>query len=371
MRTNELASRRKAAVPGPPRTSTLIAVSLRGVVIGTGLSAILLACGRSAVAPTPQQETALDAALVAARQEPSLTSLVALRGGVPVREYYANGSGPDTPHHVWSVTKSVLSLAVGAALDRGCLHSVDQTLPELLGSAAVPDQAKARITLRHILTMTTGLDCPEMSTYASGPSLYQTWVEAPDQVAWILDRPLTAAPGERFEYGSATFHLASVALTRACGESAADFASSAIFSPLGIPLRRWETDRQGFSNGGGGAWLSPRDMGAIGTLVLEDGRAQGRQVIASGWIQEMTRAQVSTGPGMPASAYGYGWWRGQPAGVELVFANGWGGQFIFVIPSKRAVVTATSLTSGVSGMAALEQWQRIFTLLVTRIIPAL
>ena len=348
-----------------------IAMSVRSTGSAVGLAVLLLACGRSSVAPTPQDEGRLDSAMVAARQEPNLTSLVALRAGVPPREYFANGSGADAPHSVWSVTKSVVSLAVGAALDRGCLHSLDQTLPELLGPAAVPDPTKARITLRHILTMTTGLDCPEMASYTTQTNLYQTWMNAPDQLAWVLDRPLSAAPGERFEYGSATFHLASVALTRACGESAADFTSSAIFSPLGIPPRSWGTDRQGFSNGGAGLVLSPRDMGAIGSLVLDSGRAHGRQVIASGWIQDMTRAQVATAPDMAAPGYGYGWWRGQAAGLDIVFATGWGGQFIIVIPSKGAVVTATSATTGMSGPAALERWQRVFTLLTTRIIPAL
>jgi CubicO group peptidase (beta-lactamase class C family) len=351
-----------------------VGTSGRSMVSAVGLLLLLfllLACGRSSVAPTPGDEGLLDAAMAAARQEPNLTSVVALRGGVVLREYYAAGSGVDTTHPVWSVTKSVLSLAVGAALDRGCLHSLDQTLPELLGTAAVSDPAKARITLRHILTMTTGLDCPEMPSYSGETNLYQTWTTAPDQLAWVLDRPLSASPGERFEYGSATFHLASVALTRACGDSAAEYASSAIFSPVGIPPRTWGTDRQGFSNGGAGLELSPRDMGAIGTLVLDSGRAYGRQVIASGWIQDMTRAQVATGPGMPAPGYGYGWWRGQAAGLDIAFAMGWGGQFIFVIPSKGAVVTATSATTGVSGPAALEQWQRVFTLLTTRVIPAL
>ena len=167
----------------------------------------------------PGTAAALDAAFAAARQEPNLTSLVVSQGGAIVRQEYFNGTGPDTTQNVWSVTKSVLSLTVGIALDQGCLRSLDQTLGELLDPSVTGDPQKAAITLRHLLTMSSGLDFPEMSTYTSSPSIYSQWINAPDQVAWVMARPLTAAPGQRFEYGSGTIHLASVALSRACGTS--------------------------------------------------------------------------------------------------------------------------------------------------------
>jgi len=232
----------------------------------------------------------------------------------------------------------------------------------------VSDPQKAGITLGQLLTMTSGLDFPEMDTYATGPSLFQTWLAAPDQVAWVLARPLTAPPGQRFEYGSATIHLASVALTRACGTGTAAYAAETVFSPIGIPPRSWETDRQGYSNGGAGLYLSPRDMQALGQLVLNTGQAQGRRVISAAWIQAMTRTQVPTGSGMPTPGYGYAWWTGQASGVGFVLANGWGGQFIMVVPAKGVVITTAAATGGLTGSAAMAQWQRIFNV-ITGIVP--
>lgn len=343
------------------RVRILVAL-VAGLVTGT--------CGQVPGPSTPTRAEQLDAAFAVARQEPNLTSLVVSQDGVTIRAEYFNGGGADTPQYIWSVTKSVLALAVGAALDRGCLQSLDQNLGELLGSSVVPDPQKAAITLRQLLTMTSGLDFPEMATYAAGATLYNTWVDAPDQVAWILARPLTAAPGQRFQYGTATIHLASVALTRACGTSTASFTEDAVFGPLGIPPREWETDNQGYNNGGSGLVLSPRDMQAIGALVLNGGRIQGRQVISAGWMQAMTETQVATGPGMSTPGYGFAWWTGQISGHDFALANGWGGQFILVVPARRLVVTAAAGARGLPATVVLAQWERIFSLVMDRIVPA-
>ena len=337
----------------------------------TVLLALAVACGaRSPTAPTIVNNSLVDMAFAQARQEPNLTSLVVARNGIVERQEYFHGGGLDTPQYVWSVTKSVLSLTVGTALDRGCLRSLDQTLGELLGPALVSDPQKAAITLRHLLTMTSGLDFPEMASYASGPSLYNAWLSSPDQVAWVLARALTATPGQRFEYGSGTIHLASVALTRACGASTATLADATLFAPLGIPHRAWETDHQGYNNGGAGLELSPRDMQAIGDLVLNNGQYQGRQVVSASWVRAMTSSQVSTGAGMPTPAYGYAWWTGQTSGVPFALAHGWGGQFIMVVPAKRLVVTAAATTSALGGPDAMAQWQRIFDIITQRIVAA-
>jgi len=343
-------------------------VSFAGCAVALALA---IACGsRSPAAPTVVNGALIDLAYAQARQEPNLTSLVVARNGVIERQEYFHGGGPDATQYVWSVTKSVLSLTVGAALDRGCLRSVDQTLGELLGPSLVSDPQKAAITLRHLLTMTSGLDFPEMASYASGPSLYNAWVSAADQVAWVLARPLTATPGQRFEYGSGTIHLASVALSRACGASTATMAESALFAPLGIPSRPWETDHQGYNNGGAGLELSPRDMQAIGELVLNRGQYQGRSVVSGAWVQAMTSTQIETGAGMPTPGYGYAWWTGQTSGGQYALAHGWGGQFIMVVPAKRIVVTAAATTSGLGGTDAMAQWQRIFDLITQRIVAA-
>jgi CubicO group peptidase (beta-lactamase class C family) len=339
-------------------------------ILGAALLAFAGCSGGQPASPTAATATTLDAAYVAARSEPNLTSLVVAQGGAIVREEYLNGTGPDTTQNVWSVTKSVLSLTVGVAIDQGCLHSLDQTLGELLDASVVGDPQKAAITLRHLLTMSSGLDFPEMSTYTSSPSIYSEWISAPDQVAWVMARPLTATPGQRFEYGSGTIHLASVALTRACGTSTAAFAEASLFGGLKIPARAWETDHQGYNNGGAGLALAPRDMLAIGEMVLNGGRYENQQVVSSAWVDAMTRTQITTGAGQPTPAYGYAWWVGQAAGHAFTLANGWGGQFIMVVPDRRLVVTTAARTSGLAASATMAQWQRIFDIVTQRVLPA-
>ncbi len=328
------------------------------------------ACDKPSV--TAPSVDGLTAVYARARQEPNLKSLVVSRGGTLVKAEYFNGGGPDTPEHVWSVTKSVLALTVGAALDAGCLASVDETLGTLLGPALVTDPAKAGITLRHLLTMSSGIDFPEAAFYATGPSLYQAWIRLPDQVAFVMARAMTAQPGQRFEYGSGTIHLASVALARACGTSTSAFAHDQVFGPLGIGARSWEADNQGYTNGGAGLWLTPTDMQAIGAMVLDGGRYRGQQIVPAAWVQAMTRAQIPTPAGSALPTYGYGWWVGQTgAGDALHLANGWGGQFIFVVPARGLVVTTAASTATVSGQAAMDQWQRIYDIVASGIIPAM
>jgi CubicO group peptidase (beta-lactamase class C family) len=112
-------------------------------------------------------------------------------------------------------------------------------------------------------------------------------------------------------------------------------------------------------------------MQALGHLVLNGGAHQQRQVVSASYVAAMTSAQIATGSGMAAPFYGLGWWVGQTAdGAAFTLANGWGGQFILVIPAKRLVVTTAALTTGLSGTATMAQWQRIFDILMLRIVSA-
>jgi CubicO group peptidase (beta-lactamase class C family) len=100
-------------------------------------------------------------------------------------------------------------------------------------------------------------------------------------------------------------------------------------------------------------------MQAIGTMVLAGGRYQGLRVVSAAWVREMASAPIATPPGSATDAYGCGWWVGHTgAGDALQLANGWGGQFIFVVPAKGLVVTTAASTAGLAGPAALDQWQR-------------
>ena len=112
-------------------------------------------------------------------------------------------------------------------------------------------------------------------------------------------------------------------------------------------------------------------MLAIGEMVLNSGRYQGQQVLPSAWIEAMTRTQITTGAGQPTPGTDTRGGRGRPPGRSMPCANGWGGQFIMVVPAKRLIVTSAARTSGLSAADAMAQWQRIFDIITVRVVPAI
>ena len=330
------------------------------------LTAGLAACGLLSPAEHSGAGAALDAAFAEAGQQANLTSLVVVHAGAVERQLYLHGGGADSAQDVRSVTKSVVSLLVGIAVDRGCVQSLDQTLADLLGPLAPADTAKRGITLRQLLNMTSGLGGDELANV----NLYNQWAAAADQLTYVWDLPLVATPGSRFNYYSPNFYIASRILTRNCGQGTADFARDVLFTPLGMGARAWETDDKGYINGGAGLSLTPMDMVAIGRLVMASGRAGGGQVVPSAWIQSATTTTVATHATANVSGYGYGWWIGQAGAAPYVMAMGWGGQFIVVVPSKQLIVTATAHWQGIGTSAANAQWIAIDTIILQRIVPA-
>ncbi len=299
----------------------------------------------------------------AAARVPNLTSLSVSRDGRVVREAYYAGTDATTAHDVRSVTKTVTSLIVGIAIDTGCLTSVDQPIGPLLGES---DPAKAAIRIRDLLSMSSGLAWEE-----NGSTGYDTWASAPDQVDYVLARPLVATPGAAFNYDSGALHLLSAIVTRACAPTA-DFAAQHLFGPLGIASPAWETDNQGITNGAAGLWLSTPEMMSIGQLILDRGYRAGAPVVPAAYIDQATRTQVVTGDVADETpGYGFGLWIGQqPSGAPFVLAEGYGGQFLVVAPDAGAVIVAATNWQGI-GDQANSDYDQLYNIIVTQILPTL
>ena len=310
----------------------------------------------------------LDRAYGQARQTPGILSLLVQRHGVLVAEEYFHGSAPDSLNQVWSVTKSVMSILTGIALERGHLSSLDQTLQDLLPpvlDSLPPD--KGRITLRQLLTMTSGLQWHEFD----GGGEYSRWVTSDDMIQYVVDRPWAYEPGQAFLYNTGGSHLVSVILTEATGTSTMDFARQNLFGPLGIEQAEWWTDERGYFTGGMGLWLRPRDMLKIGEMFLREGTFGGTRVVSAEWVRESTAPFVSTGNAAPyGPQYGYSWWVGQGQGHDFYFANGYAGQFIFVVPELDLVVVATSSWRGMDWNTAGAQWGGVIDVIVNGVLPA-
>ena len=302
-----------------------------------------------------------------ARQSmPPIRGILIVRGGRVVFERYYDGCTEETYHTVNSVTKSVTSALIGIAFRKGLLTSVDQPVldffPEL---AAQDDPRKQAITLRHLLTMTSGFEAPGPGT----PLASRIPLDSPNLVEAAFARPLATAPGAAFLYDELSCHLLSILLTRLTGLSAAAFAEQELFTPLGIwrsnhvrnvwkqdrgqrdafhsygfwpdDGRPWKVDQHGHTFGGGGPHLTLREMAKFGDLYLNAGRWDGVEAVPSWFVDDSTREQSAGGP--PVNwPYGYLWWM-RPAGG--FFASGYGGQAIHVIADIDTIVAfATTQT---------------------------
>jgi CubicO group peptidase (beta-lactamase class C family) len=287
-------------------------------------------------------------------------SVLVTRGGKLVFERYFKGDDEipgrfygrrveniafdaDTLHDVKSVSKSVASLAVGIAIDRGLIRSVNEPIfgffPEL---SDLRSPEKDGLRLSHVLTMSLGLKWVEATPSTGDDNDEVRMHMAPDPCRYVLGLAATAPPGQEFFYNTGALTLLSAIMRKATGRPLDEFARESLFEPLGITGTEW-TRVKGDTDAGGGLRLRPRDMAKIGQLVLAGGRWNDRQVVSKAWIE------TSTAPKLKATddqLYGYLWWLGRSrlngGEVHWVGALGRGGQSIRIVPELDLVVVVTA-----------------------------
>jgi CubicO group peptidase (beta-lactamase class C family) len=310
----------------------------------------------------------LNEAFVQAGQIPGLKSLVVLKDNVILGEQYWRSGGSENPHDVRSVTKSVVGLLIGIAIDKGYLKSVDQTMGEFISPLA-PGMSvdKKNITIRHLLTMSSGFSGNELANVSD----YNNWIYSANQVQYLVNKQLAAVPGQRFNYDSAALHLLSVILTSATKMSTENFAKQYLFAPLEINFNYWEKDHQGFNNGAAGLNITPHDMVKIGQLINNRGTYNGKRIVSEEWIDQTAATQINTNNAqMYGPGYGFCLWIGQNNKGSYAFANGYGGQFIVVVPKLNLVVTATNEWSGVATSTANSNWSGTLRLIMDSIVQS-
>lgn len=245
------------------------------------------------------------------------------------------GVTPDTSFNVKSVSKSVLSLLVGTAIADGAIESVRQSVAVWFPGAR---NGWRDVELRHLLTMTAGFRFVENS--ASGNRIYT----GSDWTRNILRLEIDETPGSRFLYATPAAHLVSAIVEHATDMGLADYARTRLFDPLGVTLRGWTKSPEGAAMGGSDMLLSPLDLLTIGQLVLNEGHWQGRQLVPEEWVQYSTRPHWSFPPGQVWSGYGLFWWTAAIGSDRAIIAEGWGGQFILILPARDAVVVLNART---------------------------
>jgi CubicO group peptidase (beta-lactamase class C family) len=271
--------------------------------------------------------------------------------GQVVAETYANGAGPAARTEAASMMKTVLALVTGIAVDKGIIGGVDDPVGRHV--AEWRDDPRGAITLRQLLTMSSGL---------AGIGL-MTLLTAPDNAAAALQLPLEAEPGTVFRYSNAVSNILGTAVDRAARARGyagfADLMQRELWCPLGNGDAALWIDREGGNpRYYAGLHATLRDWARIGELIRNRGRSGDRQIVSEGWIEAMT-APSSVNP-----QYGYQLWLGgswtprrryaedNPVTVphgepyladDVIFLDGFGGQRVYVIPSRGLTIARTGL----------------------------
>lgn len=287
-----------------------------------------------------------------------LSCLIISHEDTIITEHYFHDMLPNMQINVKSVSKSILSTLVGVALEEGYLDSLDQKVADLLPTYfnEHTDPRKSEITLRHLITMTAGLEGTSFDNY-------DPWILSSDWIRHVLQKPLLAEPGSRRIYSTGNTHLLSVILTEATGMSTLSFGRRYLFEPLGIRMRAWDRDPKGYYLGGNNMHLTPREMLAFGQLYLHNGRIGDKQIVSERWIRESLTPFIRSRFG--SSGYGYCWWYRRMAGEDVYYAVGYGGQYIAVVPElELTVVLTSSLNTG-------QRRPTLSSLMSSRVIPAI
>ncbi|WP_226675318.1 serine hydrolase domain-containing protein [Mesobacillus jeotgali] len=267
-----------------------------------------------------------------------INSCLVLHENKVVYEFFRNNKQKQKLHKVNSVTKSVLSILIGIAIDQGKIKSIKQPIADFFEGL---EESKKAITVEHLLTMTPGFDWPEFTSWGGRP---MPMINSKDWVKFVLEREMIEEPGVSMHYNSGASHLLSAILQKSAGEPLTSFAEKYLFQPLQIKDYSWHSDSKGVAIGGFGLSLNPFDLLKIGKLMLSNGKWETKRIVSDGWIQNSTAPRY-IGPyfGM----YGYHWWiltdkDNAPVSPHTIFAMGYGGQYIIVVPETNLVTIFTS-----------------------------
>jgi CubicO group peptidase (beta-lactamase class C family) len=273
---------------------------------------------------------------------PGLHAVVAVRHGQVILEHYDQGEDfklgeplghvrftPDTLHDLRSITKSVVGLLYGIALADGQVPEPHEPLlrhfPEYPDLAE--DPRRAELTVEHALTMTLGLEWNEDVPYTSAANSEIAMELAPDRFRYILQQRVVDRPGVRRSYCGGASALLARLIEKGTGLALEGYARDRLFEPLGITRFEWSTGADGVALAASGLRLTPRDLLAIGRLVLDGGR----DIVPASWLATALRPHVRIDEGFH---YGYQWY------VGGTWAGGFGngGQRIYVAPALSLVV---------------------------------
>ena len=287
-----------------------------------------------------------------------------LRHGIVAAEGWWAPYGPQSPHSLYSLSKSFTSTAIGLAVAEGLLTVDDHILQFFPDDAPANPSANLKaMRVRHLLSMNTG--------HHAGHDRARVPRQGDDN--WpraFLSLPVEHEPGTWFVYNTAATYMLSAIITRLTGQPLLDYLRPRLFDPLGIENPTWETDPRGVNIGGSGLHIKTEDIARFGQMYLQQGYWHGRRIVPEAWVAEATRAHsdnsnTQTNPDWTAG-YGYQFWRCRH---NCYRGDGAFGQFCIVMPEQDAVL---AMVSGVRDMQAVldKVWQHLLPAMQPAALPA-
>ena len=281
-------------------------------------------------------------------------SMIVMRHGKVVGEFYPAPFAPEYQHTQYSSSKTLVSLAVGIAIDENRLRLTDRVaafFPEHL-----PDSIStnlAAMTLEDLLTMQSGIK-PDWGMRAK----VTNWVET------FLSKPVVNKPGEVFAYDSMVTYMISAIVQKVTGKTVLKYLKEKLFGPMGITEVNWEISPEGINTGGWGLHIQSESLAKVGQMWLDGGVWDGKQLVSKEWIEQMGTKHANGGD------YGYGyqvWMCKYPSAVR---ADGALGQYVIVVPQKDVVIVLTeaSFTNGKPQRGLI--WDKFLPALADGPLPA-
>jgi CubicO group peptidase (beta-lactamase class C family) len=291
----------------------------------------------------------------------NVESLIVSYDGLTRFEKYYNGIHRDSLHHVQSQTKSIVSLLLGIAIDKGFVKSEDELVSIYFpGNFSPAGSIKSELRIKDLLTMSAGFEWEEMIPLDDPENDNINMFNSGDYLEYILSKPVSDSLHGQFRYNSGCPMIIAGIIEKASKMRLDRFAEKYLFNPLGIDDYRWIKDLTGFCHAGGGLHIKPADMMKIGLLVMNQGSWNNQQIISEKWISKLVHPYIATNLGN--SEYGYFWWINEYAlsqgrTVTVVSAEGAGGQKLYIFPDYKLVIAFTErnyTTPQVSPMFIME-----------------
>jgi len=277
----------------------------------------------------------------------NVSGVMVVKDGKVMLERYGLGRKPEDRWISFSVTKSITSTLVGAAIKDGKIKSIDDQvtsyIPELKGSAY------DGVSVRNLLTMSSGVKWnedyadPNSDVARAGATITEPGVNP--IVSYMKALPRAYEPGTKFTYNTGETDLVGILLSNAVGKTLSQYASEKLWQAYGMERdATWIVDRAGHERGGCCMSMTVGDYARFGQFMLDGGVARGQQILPDGWIEQATTAQITKGA--PPAGYGYFWWLGQGGPYQ---ASGIFGQSIAVVPDERLVIVVNSAWPSATG----------------------